>query len=70
MICSSLYRLFFMPSPLVQFTRELQFYLAEFSGGTSLYSRLVGEAPVLVCGFELSVHSDGYPIVKWTGECR
>jgi hypothetical protein len=24
-----------MPSPPVQFTRELQFYLAEFSGGTS-----------------------------------
>jgi hypothetical protein len=35
MICSSLYRLFFILRPPVQFTRELQFYLAEFSGGTS-----------------------------------
>jgi len=36
MICSSLYRLFFMPCPPVQFTRELQFSLVEFFGGTSL----------------------------------
>ena len=35
MICSSLYRLFFMPCPPVQFTRELQFSLVEFFGGTS-----------------------------------
>jgi hypothetical protein len=27
-----------MPSPPVQFTRELQFYLAEFSGGKSFAS--------------------------------
>jgi hypothetical protein len=40
MICSSVYRLFFMPCPPVQFTRELQFYLAEFSGGTSLQSQV------------------------------
>ena len=35
MICSSLYRLFFMLRPPVQFTRELQLQLVEFSGGRS-----------------------------------
>src|ERR1035438_8091173 len=42
MICSSLYRLFFMPSPPVQFTRELQFSLVEFFGGTSGQFRFTG----------------------------
>ncbi len=33
MICSSVYRLFFIPSPPVQITRELHFSLADFFGG-------------------------------------
>jgi hypothetical protein len=56
MICSSLYRLFFILRPPVQFTRELQFYLAEFSGGTSL-----AEARSSGCDFELiskPIHPD------------
>src|SRR5579871_3175826 len=35
MICSSVYRLFFIPSPPVQITRELQFSMAEFFRGRS-----------------------------------
>ncbi|MFZ0661580.1 MAG: hypothetical protein WAM66_02720, partial [Acidobacteriaceae bacterium] len=44
MICSSVYRLFFILRPPVQITRELQLNLVEFSGGRSR---------VIVAGLEL-----------------